>query len=78
MMGLWSGVGDFSPRQPLASVLGFGSATSPSASWVPMADLDLKESAPVRKPTVAGGEVHSGNVVARFVPAKTSPSCRWR
>ena len=48
----------------------FDSATSPSAFWVPMADLDLKEGAPVKKLTVAGGAVYAGNVASRFVPAR--------
>jgi choloylglycine hydrolase len=48
----------------------FDSATSPSAFWVPMADLDVKEGAPVKKLTVAGGAVHAGNVASKFVPAR--------
>ena len=48
----------------------FDSATSPSAFWVSMADLDLKAGAPVKKLTVAGGKVYSGNVASRFEPAK--------
>jgi penicillin V acylase-like amidase (Ntn superfamily) len=47
----------------------FDSATSPSAFWVSMADLDLKPGAPVKKLTVAGGRVYSGNVASRFEPA---------
>ena len=51
-------------------VYAFDSATSPSVFWVPMADLDLKEGAPVKKLVVAGGAVYSGNVAAKFAPAK--------
>jgi len=46
----------------------FDSATSPNAFWVPLADLDFKEGAPVKKLTIAGGKVYSGNVADKFVP----------
>lgn len=45
----------------------FDSATSPNGFWVPLADLDLKEGAPVKKLTVAGGKVYSGNAADKFV-----------
>jgi penicillin V acylase-like amidase (Ntn superfamily) len=51
-------------------VYAFDSATSPSVFWVPMADLDLKEGAPVKKLVVEGGAVYAGNVAAKFAPAK--------
>ena len=43
------------------------SATSPNSFWVRLADLDLKEGAPVKKLTVAGGKVYSGNAADKFV-----------
>lgn len=48
----------------------FDSATSPNAFWVPLADLDLKEGAPVRKLTLTGGKVYAGNAAAKFEPAE--------
>jgi penicillin V acylase-like amidase (Ntn superfamily) len=39
----------------------FDSATSPNTFWVPLADLDLKAGAPVKKLTVEGGKIYSGN-----------------
>lgn len=44
----------------------FDSATSPNAFWVKLTDLDLREGAAVRKLTMAGGRVYSGNVAAQF------------
>lgn len=51
-------------------VMVFDSATSPNVFWVPMADLDFREGAPVKKLTTAGGKVYSGNAAGRFEPAK--------
>ena len=48
----------------------FDSATSPNAFWVPLADLDLKASAKVKKLTLAGGKVYAGNAAAAFEPAE--------
>jgi len=48
----------------------FDSATSPNAFWVPLADLDFAPGAPVKKLTVAGGVIHSGNAAGDFVEAK--------
>jgi penicillin V acylase-like amidase (Ntn superfamily) len=45
----------------------FDSATSPNGFWVPLADLDLKEGAPVKKLTLAGGKVYAGNAADKFV-----------
>lgn len=45
----------------------FDSATSPDTFWVPFADLDFKQGAPVKKLTVAGGKVYSGNAASQFV-----------
>ncbi len=44
----------------------FDSATSPNTFWVPLADLDFKPGAPVKKLTVAGGKVYAGNVADKF------------
>lgn len=48
----------------------FDSATSPNTFWIPFADLDFSPGAPVKKLTVAGGTIHSGNAAADFVAAK--------
>ncbi len=48
----------------------FDSATSPDVFWVPLADLDLKEGAVIKKLTVAGGRIYSGNAADKFVPAQ--------
>ena len=45
----------------------FDSSTSPNSFWVPLADLDLKQGAPVKKLTIAGGKVYSGNAADKFV-----------
>ncbi len=60
---LWRTVSDQTDK-----IYFFDSATSPNAFWVPLSDLDLKEGAPVKKLTVAGGKVYSGNVADKFVP----------
>jgi penicillin V acylase-like amidase (Ntn superfamily) len=52
----------------------FDSATSPNTFWVPLADLDFKSGAPVKKLTVAGGKVYAGNVADKFV---TTPSFKF-
>ena len=48
----------------------FDSATSPNTLWVPLADLDFKENASVKKLPTAGGKVYSGNVATNFEEAK--------
>ena len=48
----------------------FDSATSPNAFWVPLADLDLKAGAKVKKLALAGGKVYAGNAAAAFEPAE--------
>jgi len=60
---LWRTVSDQTDK-----IYFFDSATSPNAFWVPLADLDLKAGAPVKKLTVAGGKVYSGNVADKFFP----------
>jgi penicillin V acylase-like amidase (Ntn superfamily) len=47
-------------------VLFFDSATSPNTFWVPLADLDFSEGAPVKKLTVDGGKVYCGNAATHF------------
>ena len=47
-------------------VLYFDSATSPNTFWIQMADLDLKAGAPVKKLTVAGGKIYSGNAASNL------------
>lgn len=61
---LWRTVADQKNR-----VYFFDSATSPNAFWVPLADLDMAEGAPVKKLTVEGGRVYSGNAAAEFEAA---------
>ena len=48
----------------------FDSSSSPNTFWVPLADLDLKPGAPVKKLTVAGGTIHAGNAAKDFVETK--------
>jgi penicillin V acylase-like amidase (Ntn superfamily) len=48
----------------------FDSATSPDTFWVVLSDFDFKEGSPVKKLTVAGGKVYSGNVSNKFEPAQ--------
>jgi penicillin V acylase-like amidase (Ntn superfamily) len=48
----------------------FDSATSPDTFWVNISDFDFKEGTSVKKLTVAGGKIYSGNVSNKFVPAK--------
>jgi len=48
----------------------FDSSTSPNTFWVPLADLDFAPGAPVKKLTLAGGQVYSGNASAEFVDAE--------
>lgn len=61
---LWRTVSDQKNR-----VYFFDSATSPNTFWVPLADLDLKPGAPVRKLPLAGGRLYSGNAAKAFEPA---------
>lgn len=48
----------------------FDSATSPNAFWVTFADLDFSEGAQVKKLTMAGGKVYSGDVAGKLEPAE--------
>lgn len=59
---LWRTIADQTDR-----IYFFDSATSPNAFWIPLDELDLKEGAPVKKLTVAGGKVYSGDAADKFV-----------
>lgn len=48
----------------------FDSALSPDTFWVPLLDLDFKEGAPVKKLTLVGGKVYSGNAARHFERAE--------
>jgi len=48
----------------------FDSATSPNTFWVPLADLDLQEGAPVKMLDITGGRVVAGNAAEKFVETK--------
>ncbi|MEJ2673358.1 MAG: linear amide C-N hydrolase [Deltaproteobacteria bacterium] len=48
----------------------FDSATSPNVFWVPLAELDLKAGAPVKKLTLTGGKVYAGDAASKFKPAQ--------
>jgi penicillin V acylase-like amidase (Ntn superfamily) len=50
-------------------VLYFDSATSPTVFWVPLAELDFKEGAAVKKLALAGGKTYSGSAAAKFEKA---------
>jgi len=51
----------------------FDSASSPNAFWVPFTDLDFSKGAHVRKLTIAGGKVYSGNAASKFELAEPYP-----
>ncbi len=48
----------------------FDSATSPDTFWVDLKDLDFSKGSPVKKLSVAGGKVYSGNTAKLFEEAK--------
>lgn len=48
----------------------FDSSTSPNTFWVPLADLDLKEGAPVKVLDITGGRIFAGNAADKFVETK--------
>lgn len=48
----------------------FDSATRPNTFWVSFDRLDLKPGAPVKKLTIQGGEVFSGDASGQFQPAE--------
>jgi len=47
----------------------FDSATRPDTFWVSLDKLDLKPGAPIRKLTIANGEVYSGEVAGTMQPS---------
>ena len=49
-----------------SKVFYFDSATSPTVFWIPLADMDFKEGAPVKKLELAGGKTYNGNAAAQF------------
>jgi len=62
---IWRTVADQKNR-----VYFFDSATSPNTFWVPLADLNFSEGTRVKKLTIAGGKIYSGNVAKDFVQAE--------
>lgn len=48
----------------------FDSAVLPNIFWVPLADLDLRAGAPVKKLHVSEGHLYHGNVASQFTPAQ--------
>lgn len=52
----------------------FDSATTPNTFWVKLKDLDFSIGAPVKKLTVAGGKVYSGNTASLF---QATPSFKF-
>jgi penicillin V acylase-like amidase (Ntn superfamily) len=48
----------------------FDSATSPTVFWMPLADFDFTEGAPVKTLRLVNGKPHSGNAVRDFEPAQ--------
>ena len=62
---IWRTVADHKNR-----IYYFDSATSPNIFWVPLSEIDLKEGSGVRKLTVAGGRIYSGNAAGKFEPAQ--------
>jgi choloylglycine hydrolase len=61
---LWRSVSDQKNK-----VYYFDSATSPSAFWVDLKQVDFAEGAEVKKLTMAGGKTYSGNATALFTKA---------
>jgi len=62
---LWRSVSDQKNK-----VYYFDSATSPSAFWVDLKQVDFSEGASVKKLTMAGGKTYSGNATALFIKDK--------
>lgn len=48
----------------------FDSATSPTVFWVPLAELNLEEGAPVKKLTLVGNKTYSGSAASKFESAE--------
>ncbi len=62
---IWRSVADHKNK-----VYYFDSATSPNIFWVPLSEINLEEGTGVRKLTVAGGRIYSGNAAGKFEPAQ--------
>jgi choloylglycine hydrolase len=60
---LWRSIHDHKER-----VVYFDAATSPNTFWVPLPELDFSQGAPVKRLTVAGGQIHAGNAANDFEP----------
>lgn len=65
---LWRTVHDQTRR-----ITFFDSATTPNTFWVPLGDLDFQEGASVKKLTIAGGRIYSGNAASSFEDAEPFP-----
>ncbi len=48
----------------------------PTTFWVPLAELDLKEGAPVKKLTLQGGKTYSAGAASKFEPLNLSSFCQ--
>lgn len=48
----------------------FDSATTPNTFWVPLADLDFGNNAPVKKLVTSGGKIYAGNAAKHFEEAQ--------
>jgi penicillin V acylase-like amidase (Ntn superfamily) len=62
---IWRTVSDSTNRIVL-----FDSAMAPATFWVPLADLEFKPGAQVKKLELAGGKTYSGNAADKFVEAE--------
>lgn len=51
-------------------ILYFDLATSPEVFWIPLDDLDFRQSAPVKKLALTGGEIYGGNATKQLKVAK--------
>lgn len=61
---IWRSVSDHKSQ-----IYYFDSATSPSIFWVDLKQLDFNQDTPVKKLTVAGGKIYSGETSKLFEPA---------
>jgi choloylglycine hydrolase len=55
----------------------FDSATVPNVFWVALAEIDFKEGSPVKKLTVANGNIYSGNATSQFISAEPFAFLPW-
>jgi len=49
----------------------FDSATSPNTFWVDFKDVDFSKNAPIKKLTIAGGKIYSGNTANLFTASES-------